>query len=228
MRLLLLSLISLLGLPSVFGVELVGALSIKASATNAVIHWVTDVPAGTRVQVSPAAHILPSADSSPGTDHTATLADLRPGVKYTVVVGTARVRLTTNEFTTSGATTASTTATAKRTLANKNSTKPSPATQDIWGNLTSLADHFERHGSDFNAKNPDDYARKAWEFLQRAKTDGWPAKVDDEGVLRIFDPRSGTFAAYNKDGTAKTFFKPGSRDYFDRQPGHTVNLKTWK
>ena len=74
----------------------------------------------------------------------------------------------------------------------------------------------------------DDYARMSWEFLQRAKAEGLPAKVDEAGVLRVFDPKRGTFASYNHDGTTKTFFKPGGRDYFDHQPGKTVNLKTSK
>ena len=30
------------------------------------------------------------------------------------------------------------------------------------------------------------------------------------------------FAAYNRNGTTKTFFKPESRDYFERQPGELV------
>jgi pyocin large subunit-like protein len=68
----------------------------------------------------------------------------------------------------------------------------------------------------------------AWEFLQRAKTEGLPAKQDETGVLRVFDPGSGAFAAYNRDQTTKTFFKPGSRDYFARQPGHSIDLKTWR
>jgi pyocin large subunit-like protein len=56
--------------------------------------------------------------------------------------------------------------------------------------------------------------------------EGYPAKLDSERVLRIFDPRSGTFGAYNPDGTTKTFFKPGNARYFDRQPGRPINLKT--
>ena len=68
----------------------------------------------------------------------------------------------------------------------------------------------------------------ASEFLQRAKAERLPAKQDEAGVLRVFDPGSGAFAAYNRDGTTKTFFKPGSRDYFARQPGHNVDLKTWR
>ena len=97
-----------------------------------------------------------------------------------------------------------------------------------WGNPATLPDHFSRHGSDFGATSAEDYARLAWQFLQRAKAEGLPAKVDPTGTLRVYDPASGAFAAYNRDGTTKTFFKPGSPGYFDRQPGRPVNLKTWR
>jgi pyocin large subunit-like protein len=101
-------------------------------------------------------------------------------------------------------------------------------TPETWGNPASLRDHFERHGRDFAAKNPDDYARMAAEFFRRAKADGLPAKVDNAGTIRVFDPGSGAFGAYNTDGTTKTFFKPGSDGYFDRQPGRRVDLRTWR
>ena len=68
----------------------------------------------------------------------------------------------------------------------------------------------------------------AWEFLQRAKATGLPAKRDVDRVLRIFDPATRAFGAYNPDETTKTFFKPGSRDYFERQPGKQVDLRTRK
>ena len=97
-----------------------------------------------------------------------------------------------------------------------------------WGNPASLPDHFARHGADFGARNAEEYARMASEFLQRAKADALSAKVGSNGVLRIYDSRSGTFGAYNRDGTTKTFFKPGNPVYFERQPGRPVNLRTWK
>ncbi len=43
-----------------------------------------------------------------------------------------------------------------------------------------------------------------------------------------FDPKTRAFAAYNRDGTTRTFFKPNSRDYFDRQPGRPVKLQDLK
>ena len=61
--------------------------------------------------------------------------------------------------------------------------------------------------------------------MQRATTDGLPAKRDDDGVLRVFDPKSGAFAAYSRDGKTKTYFKPGRRGYFDDQPGTGVDLR---
>ena len=97
----------------------------------------------------------------------------------------------------------------------------------MWGNISSLQDHFDRHGKDFHATSPDDYARQAWEFLQRATSEGLPAKIDEsDGTLRVWDPRTHAFAAYNRDGTAKTYFKPGSPDYFQRQPGKPIKLKS--
>ena len=68
----------------------------------------------------------------------------------------------------------------------------------------------------------------ATEFLRRARTEGLPAKLDADGVLRVFDPQSGAFGAYNRDGTTRTFFKPGNRAYFERQPGRSINPRTWR
>jgi len=99
------------------------------------------------------------------------------------------------------------------------------ATQDFWGRPSTLEDHFVRHGRDFQARDAADYACQAHLFLERAKTTGLPAKRDADGSLRVFDPRTGAFGAYNADGTTKTYFKPGSRDYFQRQPGTPIDLR---
>lgn len=99
------------------------------------------------------------------------------------------------------------------------------STRETWGRMETLGDHFARHGRDFHARNADDYAAQAAAFLQRAKATGLPAKRDADGSLRVFDPATGAFAAYNRDGTTKTYFKPGSPDYFERQPGTPVDLR---
>lgn len=97
--------------------------------------------------------------------------------------------------------------------------------RQTWGRPETLQDHFARHGSDFGARDANDYAAQAAAFLQRARSEGLPAKRDSDGSLRVFDPGTGTFAAYNQNGTTKTFFKPGNAGYFDRQPGMKVDLR---
>ncbi len=66
----------------------------------------------------------------------------------------------------------------------------------------------------------------AAQFWQRARRDGLPAKLGADGTVRIYDPASGAFGAYNSDGSTKTFFKPGSPTYFARQPGRSIDLRT--
>jgi pyocin large subunit-like protein len=94
-----------------------------------------------------------------------------------------------------------------------------------WGNPASLPDHFARHGRDFGARNAAEYALLAYQFRYRATVEQFQAKIDNNRVLRIYDPRTGSFGAYNPDGTTKTFFKPGRADYFDRQPGRSIDLR---
>jgi hypothetical protein len=211
-----------LALTTVHAVEITQLPTVEVTGSNAVVRWLTDSTTGTRATVSPASARVVIADKTPGSTHIVKLADLHPGTTYTVTVGSARVWLATNTFTTTGD--KGEVATKKTSVAPAEKKISVPPTRKIWGNPESLPDHFARHGADFHAKDADDYARLSWEFFQRAKNEGLPAKRDDDGTLRVFDPRSGTFAAYNRDGTTKTFFKPGSRDYFDRQPGDPVKL----
>lgn len=98
------------------------------------------------------------------------------------------------------------------------------STSDFWGRAETLEDHFRRHGADFQARDAADYARQAHLFRQRAYSSGLPAKRDGDGSLRIFDPRTRAFGAYNGDGTTRTYFKASDPRYFDRQPGERVNL----
>jgi hypothetical protein len=169
------------------------------------------------------------AEGDQGVSHASVLPTLEPGTKWFFAVGTARLLLATNSFVVPGRTVAgrapSGSGEANSPSVKTESPRKAPPTRETWGYLPSLPDHFERHGRDFNAKDADDYARMAWEFRQRAKAEGLPTKVDSEGVTRIYDPKSHTFGAYSRDGMTKTFFKPESRDYFDRQPGALVKSK---
>ncbi len=217
-------------------VQLVRGPDVSVSSNRVIIRWTTDVESGTRVQFGTAPARLDQRRTGPvGTSHEVFLTELHPGTTYHFTAGTARVPLATNSFTTDGgsnpsspstnpATTTGDTAGPTGPSSPQQQARPPPA-KITWGSPRSLVDHFERHGSDFQARSADDYAAQAWQFLVRAKSDGLPAKLDSEGVIRIFDPRSGAFAAYNPDGTTKTYFKPGRRGYFDDQPGRTVDLR---
>ncbi len=99
-----------------------------------------------------------------------------------------------------------------------------PPLKETWGHPETVSDHFRRHGADFHARDPEDYAAQAWRFRRIAASAGFPAKKDAKGILRIYDPSSDTFGAYNPDGTTRTFFKPGNKTYFERQPGKSVVL----
>lgn len=93
------------------------------------------------------------------------------------------------------------------------------STEESWGNPGSLAQHFRDHGADFGATSAADYARQASIFFQRGLQEGLPTKIDSGGIIRIYDPSTNTFGAFNPDGTTATFFKPTSPTYWDRQPG---------
>ena len=234
------------GVPLGFAAELPGPAKVVPVSPNSVtVRWRTDVPTGSRVGYGLTADAADQHAEGALTDaHEVTLTGLQPGTRYFFSVGTARKKLGSGDFTTAGSAVSARAPVSTSPVA-KTSTAPVPAastpkprtifglpakpaatkappTRETWGSLASLPDHFARHGADFSAKDADDYARMAWEFRERAKAERLPAKVDETGVRRVFDPKSGAFAAYNRDGTTKTFFKPGSPGYFERQPGRVV------
>jgi hypothetical protein len=99
-----------------------------------------------------------------------------------------------------------------------------PPTAKTWGYMPSLQDHYERHGRDFNCTSADDYAAKAWMFLQYARRNNLPMKWDAaDRTLRVWEPKTRAFAAYNANGTTKTFFRPNSDSYWSRQPGKPIS-----
>lgn len=234
-RFLILFFLGLLGVAA-GAAEISGQPKVRAvTGSSVVISWVTDVETGTRVSYGLAPEQLTEkAEGGVGATHEVVLTELKPGTKYFFAVGTARKKLATGEFTTSGSpvkvespASSSPAAKPKPTAAPMPAPKQeAPPTRETWGNLGSLADHFARHGGDFHAKDADDYAQMAWRFGQQAKQGGLQVKVDEDGTRRVYDPKSGAFAAYNANGTTKTYFKPNSRDYFARQPGRLLNVRT--
>lgn len=216
-------------------VELIGRPQVTPAATSAVVQWRTDVDCGTRLQYGLNPTTLDrKAEGGVSSAHQIKLEGLSPGTTYYYSIGSARARLAGGTFTTVGAvpSAASPSSLARRVLdilipekkaAPASAPTKAPPASQTWGNISTLQDHFERHGRDFGSKSPDEYAAEAWFFLQRARSGSLPMKLDDtDGTVRLFDPRTRAFAAYTGAGRTKTFFKPESPTYWQRQPGRAV------
>jgi hypothetical protein len=96
-----------------------------------------------------------------------------------------------------------------------------PSSQS-WGTSATLAQHLIDHGADFGTKSEDAYTMQASEFLQRSQVQRLPTKIDSRGVIRIYDPATNTFGAFNADGTTKTLFKPDPNVH-----GYRTNWEYW-
>jgi hypothetical protein len=88
-----------------------------------------------------------------------------------------------------------------------------------WTSPTALLRHFRDHAKDFGVSTPADYAAKAKAFYRRGQEEHLPTKVDADGTVRIYDRGTNTFGAFTKAGVPKTFFKPTSPSYWERQGG---------
>jgi hypothetical protein len=227
---------------SAFATEVTTGPEIAVTDHSATVKWSTDVPTGTRLNYGLNDKLLAHhAEGEVTGQHLVAINDLTPGTTYYYSFGTARVQLGTGKFVTSGGTApqtqTSTTGAPKPKppllerlfpkLVPNNKPSPAPAsappTRLTWAHLDSLPDHFNRHGGDFNAKSPDDYAAQAWQFLQRAKRDGLPMKWDDsDHSLRVFDPKTRAFASYDGRGKTRTYFKSGNPNYWSGQPGRVI------
>jgi hypothetical protein len=218
------------------------------------VYWETQEICGTHFSCKNKSHELKTSGAV-ATTHEVYLKELQLDTEYQYQIGTAKKTLRQGYFTikqdkvilslTSNLTTPEIQQTsppqatppslweklfkpAPATQPQSTSTPPQPAppTKETWGYLASLQDHYNRHGMDFNSKNPDHYAAQAWEFLQRAKKNLLLMKWSDtDQTLRVFDPKTRAFAAYNRNGTTKTYFRPQSPTYWDRQPGQLIQAK---
>lgn len=79
-------------------------------------------------------------------------------------------------------------------------------------------EHFEKHGGEFSARDANEYLRIA-QALRDAPVGGNILEVvRRDGVSTRFDRSTGTFLAFNTDGTIRTCFKPiDGENYFRRQ-----------
>lgn len=92
-----------------------------------------------------------------------------------------------------------------------------------WASAQTLKKHFEKHGSDFNSVDARNYANKAnYFYLNSSKNKSIRKKLDDKGIVRIWDPSTNEFGSFTKDGKTKTYFKPNSQSYWARQEGREI------
>lgn len=234
-----------LGSVPLSAVEVTSGPDVDVTGTQAIVRWTTDVECGATVRfgTTPAALHRTAKSGQVGREHAVTLEGLEAGQTYYYSIGTARKTLKTGQFVAKPADTPADTkpglwdklrravsppageaAKAKDIPAAQDT--PAPPARRTWRNYATLRDHFERHGQDFGAKDEEDYATQAWRFLVRAIAEDLPAKQDKDGTLRVWDPKTRAFAAYGLDGRTKTYFKPKSPTYFERQPGRLIRLST--
>jgi hypothetical protein len=240
MRHIFLSLLLLLCPVASRAVSLVGEPVVELAESDATIKWKTDGPSGGRVKWGEnEAALDQSIKDGVATEHRIKLPGLKPGTRYFFSVGTARDPIGKGTFTTKGTASSQPSSSPVRGggggKGGGGAVSPRPAapaaqtappTRSTWGSMASLQDHFDRHGADFNAASPDDYAAKAWAFREQAVAQKFPMKLDGASV-RVMNLRTLAFASYNRDGTTKTYFRPRDASYWDRQPGEPISTPPW-
>ena len=80
--------------------------------------------------------------------------------------------------------------------------------------------HYAKHGREFGSITADEYLRRA-QSLRDAPLSATVLEIRrQDGVVSRFDKGSGSFIAFNADGTIRTFFRPvDGENYFRRQAG---------
>jgi hypothetical protein len=82
-----------------------------------------------------------------------------------------------------------------------------------------LMDHYAKHGGEFGRVRMPEYLAMAQSLRDRpAGGDILEIVRPADGVISRFDRSAGTFGAYDRDGTIRTFFRPNDGEaYFTRQ-----------
>ena len=81
-----------------------------------------------------------------------------------------------------------------------------------------LTEHFHKHGAEFGAKSETEYLHMAQILRDTPLIPRIREAVRSDGVITRFDLQLGSFLAFNRDRTIRTFFKPNDGErYFERQ-----------
>ncbi len=80
--------------------------------------------------------------------------------------------------------------------------------------------HYAKHGREFGNVTPEEYLRQAQALRDAAPAANVLEIRRKDGVVTRFDKDSGSFIAFDGDGTIRTFFRPADGErYFRRQAG---------
>jgi pyocin large subunit-like protein len=81
-----------------------------------------------------------------------------------------------------------------------------------------LAEHYAKHGREFGAISQAEYLRRAQALRDAPLSDSVLEIRRADGVVSRFDRATGSFIAFDPDGTIRTFFRPNDgENYFRRQ-----------
>ena len=81
-----------------------------------------------------------------------------------------------------------------------------------------LVEHYRKHGREFGSISMPEYLRRAQELRERPLGGPVLEIVRADGVRTRYDRASGSFLAFEQDGTIRTFFRPRQGEaYFRRQ-----------
>ena len=101
------------------------------------------------------------------------------------------------------------------------------ARRTSWHDSTKLAEHAADHAAEFGYKSVDEYAKGASDFLRTWTSRQVRVKVDDRGIVRVWEPSTNTFGVYTEAGETITYFKldpakhphATNEDYWDAVQG---------
>jgi pyocin large subunit-like protein len=100
---------------------------------------------------------------------------------------------------------------------------------DHFGNAERSTGHFEDHAADFGYQTEEEYVNGASNFLREAEQNGYPARVDSMGNVRVYDPTTNRFAVYDSNnGVIRSFYKPSSSTYWERNSPSWGKSVQWK
>jgi pyocin large subunit-like protein len=87
-----------------------------------------------------------------------------------------------------------------------------------------LTEHYRKHGREFGRVSQADYLYLAQKLRDGPVGGSVLETVRSDGVVTRFDRATGSFLAFDPDGTIRTFFKPNDGEtYFRRQARRRPN-----